>query len=101
MNSTIKIILNYLRVSFYLKTIILIFVSNAIIYFGIKLFINNYNKKNHILEILFNGINFEIRTDDVLYNRFDKIFNSVPLLYPHLVKYFKNGINDAKKYIYF
>ena len=62
------------------------------------LFINNYNKKNHVLEILFNGINFEIRTDDVLYNRFDKIFNSVPLLYPHLVKYFKNGINDAKKY---
>ena len=32
--------------SFYLKTIILIFVSNAIIYFGIKLFINNYNLVN-------------------------------------------------------
>ena len=32
--------------SFYLKTSILIFVSNAIIYFGIKLFINNYNLVN-------------------------------------------------------
>ena len=62
------------------------------------LFIQQYEKNKHMLTVLYNDIQFEIRTDDILYNRYNKIFNTIPIRFPKLVNYFYGGVDIAKKY---